>query len=318
MDLAEAARKRTLAKTFVNPRARTLLDPTLPGLTPAAPEDAAALASPPLWRKLDRALRYDSVLLAGPASEIAALLAHLASSPDFQLVHLDNWGALFVREAPATYRPPTAKDTANALTGDTDRGLYLAQMALMLEAVSQPAAAKEYSRAALKLAPEEPLVHVCAAALALGRKNYPESIARAEEALALDPDNLAALEIEIRALSAARMNDAAWQAATRLKSLAPQDMNILFLHARMAAAAHAYSAEQESLERLITLAEKRKLTPTDYRVYLGQSFARQGLARPALLQLELALKDPAISAEQRADIETAVETVRAHAGELAP
>ncbi len=85
----------------------------------------------------------------------------------------------------------------------------------------------------------------------------------------------------------------------------------------MASDAHAYSAEQDSLERLIRLAEKQNLPTTDYRVYLGQCFAHMGLARPALQQLELALKDPSLSAQQRLDLTTAAATVRARAGALA-
>lgn len=316
-ELSRAAQERKLAKIFVNPRARALFAREPLALAPATSQDAAALASPPLWRKLDREQRFDAVLLAGPAAEVAPLLGHLANSPDFQLVHLDNWGALFLRGAPAAYRAPDPEKFKKQIPSDTDRGIYLAQMALMLEAAGQPAAAKEFTADALADAPNAAPVHVCAAALALGRGNYPDSIKHAEDALKLQPGDTAALEIEARALADAKMNDSAWQVATKLKSLAPDDMNALFLHARLAGAAHAYSAEQDSLERLIELAQKNSLSPTDYRVYLGQCFARQGLARPALQQLELALKDPALSKQQRADLETAVETVRSQAGALA-
>jgi uncharacterized protein (DUF736 family) len=94
-------------------------------------------------------------------------------------------------------------------------------------------------------------------------------------------------------------------------------MNILFLHAQIASAAHAYGDEQDSLLKLVALAEKQNLRATDYRVYLGQSYAHTGLARQALEQLELALKDPSLSAPQRADLTTAAATVRARAGALA-
>jgi tetratricopeptide (TPR) repeat protein len=316
-ELADAAKACSLTKIFVNPRARELLAKEKLAFAPADPQDAAALSSPSLWRKLDRMQRFDSVLLAGPSAEVATLLDHLADSPDFRLVHVDNWGALFVRGLPAAYQPPGVRGVAKIISKDEDRGIYLAQMALMLDAAGQVSSAREYLSAALAAAPNEAAVHICAAAQALNRKHYPDALKHAERALDLKPKDATALEIEARALSDAGARDAAWQVATELKSLAPEDMNILFLHARLASAAHAYSAEQDSLERLIDLAGRHGLSPTDYRVYLGQCFAHQGLARPALKQLELALKDPSISRKQREDITTAAETVRSQAGELA-
>ena len=315
-ELADEAAKHDLKKIFANPRARALLSDRELDLVPPTPQDAAVLQSPSLWRKLDRAQRFDAVLLAGPASELLPLLDHLAHSPDFQLARLDNWGALFVRGPAQPWTPPDLHEAVKEIPTAKDRGIYLAQMALMLDATGQPAAARDYLAAAQEAAPDEPIVQVCAGAQALARNRYPQALQHAERALALHPHDPSALEIEARTFAAAGAPDQAWRAATELKTLAPDDMNILFLHARLASTAHAYGAEQNSLERLIALAEKQNLSPTDYRVYLGQCYARQGLARPALQQLELALKDPAISAAQRADLTTAVETVRAHAGNL--
>jgi hypothetical protein len=316
-ELAKTAKGEKFQNAFANPRARALLAGSVPELAPATPQDAAALASPSLWRKLDRARRFDAVLLAGPAAELAPLLGHLAASPDFRLVRVDNWGALFVRGLPANYRPLPARDAAKNFASSADRGLYLAQTALMLEAVGQPSAARQYLDAAQEAAPRDAGVQTCIAALELSRKHYADAIEHAQAARKTDPANLAAMEIEARAFAAAGAKDQAWIVATEIKSRAGDDMNLLFLHARLASAAHAYAAEQDSLERLVRLAEQRNLSATDYRVYLGQCFARQGLARPALRELELALKDPTISARQREDLTAAVETVRARAGELA-
>lgn len=317
-ELAAAAKKESPSNIFANPRAHTLLGGVQISLAVPDPQDAAALTDPSLWRRLDRKQRFGAVLLAGPAAEFAPLLNHLAQSPDFRLVHVDNWGALFIRALPATYRPPSATDAAKEIASAEDRGLYLAQMALMLEGVGQSSAAREYLTTAIKVAPKESGVRTCAAAIELSRKHYADAIKQAQEARKLDGDDLSAMEIEARAFAAAGANDEAWRVATELKSRSPDDMSILFLHARLAQAAHAYAAEQESLERLIELAQQRKLSATDYHVYLGQCFARQGLARPALKELELALADPTISKQQRDDLTSAVEMVRERAGELAP
>jgi len=311
--LAQDVAGRKLTKIFVNPEARAFFA-KLP-LAPASPKDAAAGQSAAVWRQLDRAQRFDAVLLAGPAGAFLPLAQHLAESPDFRLARVDNWGLLFVRGATAPYAQPAVD--AETFSSAEERGIYLSQMALLLDAAGQVAAARDFMTAALVAAPNEPSVATRAAALALSRKRYPEALAQVERALAKAPHDAAALEVEARVLSAAGDKEGAWAVAEELKSRAgDRDMNALFLHARLANTAHAYQAEAESLERLIALAEKQGLSATDYRVYLGQCYAKQGLARPAVEQFQRALEDSTLSATQRADITTALETVRARAGSL--
>ncbi len=317
LELARNAASRGLKNIFANPRAQALLRDQPLAFAPADPKTAAALQAPALWRRLDRQHRYDAVLLAGPAGEFQPLLRHLIDSPDFRLVRVDHWGVLFVRGAPAAYTPPTPGSIGREFSRAADRGACLAHMALMLEAVGEVSAARAYSAAALEAAPKEAAVHVAAAALALARKDYPPAMEQAQQALALDPRDLGALEIAARTFAASGATEQAWTVASALKSRAPSDdMNVLFLHARIANSAHDYGGEQDSLERLITLAERQGLPASDYRVYLGQSYARQGLPRPALAQLELAARDPNLTPQQRANLATAIATVRERAGVL--
>lgn len=318
-ELANAARQSGAKNIFTNPRARTLFDERAGhlSLAPATPQDAAAALAPKAWRRLDREKRFDGVLLAGPVTEFQPLLTHLVDSPDFRLVRVDNWGALFVRGEPTSYRAPDPGDVPHDFPRASERGGYLARTALMLQAAGQDAAARAYADSAIEAAPKEAIVHVGAAALALSRKDYAQAIAESQRAFALDPHDLGALEITARTLAAAGAPDQAWAVAGELKSRAdPNDMNVLFLHAQLANAAHAYEAEQDSLERLVKLAEAEGLPTVDYRVYLGQCYAHQGLARPALEQLELAAKTPDLTAKQRADLDTAITTVRSRAGAL--
>ena len=315
-ELVKAASSQGLKKIFVNPGARPVFQNAIAALAPASPGDAMAVQAPTLWRKLDRARRFDAVLLAGPTGEFQPLLTHLAESPDFRLERVDNWGVLFVRGTPAPYVPPDIGSLPK-FPDEKQRGVFLAEMALMLDASGATSTASEFMKAAMDCAPEEPVVLVRAAALALARKRHAEALKYAGRALELHPHDLDALQIEARAYAALGAAARAWEIATELKSLAPSDdMNVLFLHARMASEAHAYAAEADSLDSLIQLAEKKGLPTTDYRVYLGQCYAHQGMARPALEQFELALKDPSISAEQRADLTTAAATVRSRAGAL--
>lgn len=313
--LVLAAAERRLDKIFLNPRARAeLAGASAASFAPATPEDAAAALAPKTWRRLDRAHRYGAVLLAGPLGEYQPLLAHLATSPDFRLVALTPAGALFARGGGEPFPVPAAKDQRF----DRDRGLSLARLALLLDTVGERRAARDHAEAALEEAPNDPNVRVGVAALAYAQKDYPRAMAEAQQALTLRSKDRGALEVMARTLAVTGNADAAWQVGTELKALAPaDDLNVLFLHARLANAARAFSAEQDSLERLIALAEKARLPTSDFRVYLGQCYARQGLARPALEQLELAAKDPNLSSEQRSDLATAIATVRSRAGNFA-
>lgn len=312
--LAKEAGERDRKNLFANPRARASL-PDVDRFAPSTPEDAAAAANPRIWRRLDRARRYDGVLLAGPLAEIQPLLAHLASSPDFRLVDLTPAGVLFTRESATPFGPRPPAEVAR--NDGAARGLALVRMALLLDAAGDWRAARDYAATARTAAPRDADVAVGLAVLAYAQKDYPRAMAEAGRGMEIRPDDLGALEVMARTLAVTGNTDAAWEIATELKSRAnPEDMNVLFLHARLANAARAFSAEQDSLERLIALAEKAGLPSGDYRVYLGQCYARLGLARPALEQLETAARDPNLSAEQRADLDTAIATVRARAGTL--
>lgn len=311
--LVTAAGELRLKNVFVNPSAR----PAMGGadLAVAAPDDDTASRDASAWRKLDRDRRFDGVLLAGPLVEFRPLLAHLVESPDFRLVRVDHWGFLFTRQRPVPYEPPPSESII--ASSDEIRADIASQTAIHLNEAGLPRAASNYMDAALKSAPDYALVRARAAALALARNRHREAIEQADAALALDPHQITALEVKARALAAVGAADAAWQVAEQLRTAAPaDDMNVLYLHARLANTATAYSREQDSLERLVKLAESRNLPSATYRVHLGQCYARQGLARPALEQLEKAAREPGLTDTQKADIETAIAAARQHAGDL--
>ncbi len=316
-DLLREVSGRHLTRLFVNPAAPDEVKKS--GRIPLAadPDDLVAVRDPAAWRRLDRIHRYDGVLLIGSTAEFAPLLSHLATAPDFRLVRVDNWGALFARASHAPFEAPDYRALEKTFTLAADRSAYFASMAVLLDAAGLPAEADECVGVAVDCAPENAPGWIAKAAVALRRRQYPLSIQNAEKALRLEKNSLPALEIEVQALVALHATDAAWRVAKILKSAAPpDDRNVLFLHARVANAAHAYEDEQRSLEALVSLAKARGTPATDYRIYLGQCYARQGLARPALEQFDLASKDSGLTADQRADIATALQSVRSRAGKL--
>ena len=64
------------------------------------------------------------------------------------------------------------------------------------------------------------------------------------------------------------------------------------------------------LEQLVALTEARAADSSFYRLYLGQSYAKQGLTRPALRELEKAAAAPGISAQQRSELEDEIKRIR--------
>jgi len=110
------------------------------------------------------------------------------------------------------------------------------------------------------------------------------------------------------------MNDEAYAASNRVVELAPGDAGALWLAARAANAARAFQSEAALLEKLIALTTGRGGDAGFYHLYLGQSYAKQGLARPALRSLEKAAAAPGLSDEQRREIEREINDLRASPG----
>lgn len=316
-ELVAAARDLGLKNLFANPAAQAPLEKLDAPKITLDPADAAASRDPSVWRRLDRTHRYGGVLLAGPTAEFSALLSHLAGSPDFRIARVDNWGVLLARGGGPAFVPPDPKTLEESLPDSALRATYLAQMAAMLDAAGVVAAAREFAAAAIGAAPSAADGYVATATIALRHRRYSDAVENAEKALKIDPKNLTALEVEVQTLVALNATDAAWRVARRLRDVASaDDLNALFLHARVANAAQAYSDEQASLEALVAAAEKRGVPSTDYRIYLGQCYARQGLARPALEQFEILSKAKNLTDQQRADIATALQSIRSRAGAL--
>ncbi|MGC1479434.1 MAG: hypothetical protein WA771_02935 [Chthoniobacterales bacterium] len=313
LDLWES--RPTDSKTFLNPAAALALAESTDFVTHPTSDEMAALQDPGAWRRLDRRHRYDAVLLAGQPAETATLARHLAVSPDFRLERVDNWGFLFLRGLPSPVTPPPAKDIAADLPHPEDRAALIAATAVNLDIIGEFSAARELLAAARELAPEAPAVLVCAATIDLQHERYSSAVSSASQALDLTPESIPALQIAAQSFAAVGAHDQAWRVAERLIDVAPpNDIQTLFLHAQLASNARAFSREQESLERLIEITEDAGRSATSYHVYLGQSFARQGLPRPAVKHFEAALADPDLDSSQRTDLEGTVKNIRDKTG----
>lgn len=300
---------------FVNPGAAAALERVDEHVDPQPVSAEAILEDPSAWRRLDRQKRFGGALLAGQPTEIRTLAQHLCQSPDFRLERVDNWGFLFSRKPPLPYHPPSPPSVVPDLVDPELRSDYLSAVAVNLDTVGEFEAAREYLSAAEALDPDSPLVLVREAYIDLHHRRHAAAVAAASEALELDPDSAPALKIAAQSFAAVGATDRAWQVAERLLEVSGSaDPRILFLHARLASDAHAYSREQDSLEKLVSITEAAGRSATSFRVYLGQSFARQSLPRPALEQFQTALQDPDLGPSQRADLKSTVANIREKTG----
>lgn len=300
---------------YANPTALPLIQPLTPNAKWLPIAEAHAVVSDPVkWRQLDQTKSFDAVLLNGRLSEYAPLLQHFLTSPDWSLAFVDNFGIVFTRGA-KPWEPPAADELAKRFANPRDAALYLSQTALTLSIAGKNGEAIRYFEAAEKLAPAEAEIFARKAVFFNSRSRLGDAVAAADEALAINPDLLSAVQIKALAQLSAQQPETAWKTAMRLPELAPEDPYSLFIYARCANAVHAYSAETDTLEKVIALSQKQGMRVTNYQIFLGQAYAHRGLSKQAMDQLKQASLDPANTPEQKKEIEQTVALIQAQIGE---
>ena len=301
---------------YVNPQGLPLARFSGPLPTRHQSVEAPGLAREPrLWRAQDRVARYRAVWLLGDKSDYAPLARHLGESPDWRLAAVDATGLLFLRGRRAEeFATEPVQQMARGFVGAANRSSFLAGSALACLAAQFLPEAGELSRASVR---KSDLSSDSAAARALvlvGLGEINAALQQSERATALAPRSPAAWQALAECLLHAGRADDAYAAAQRAAELAPGDTGALWLAARAANAANAYQSEAEIMERLVALTEGRGGDAGFYQLYLGQSYARQGLARPALRALEKAAAAPGLSEEQRTELQEEISRVRQNAG----
>ena len=269
---------------------------------------------PSLWRAADRGARYRAVWLLGEKSDYAPLARHLGESPDWRLAAADAIGLLFVREPRAAeFATEPAQDFAAAnMTGGASRSAFLGGTALACLAANAIPEAGELSALAVRRSDLSSRAAAARALVLVSLGQPREAVAESERAISLNPASAEAWQIRAETLLHAGLADDAYAAAERAVRLAPGDAGALWLAARSANAARALQTEAALLEELIALTTARGGDAAFYHFYLGQSYARQGLARPALRSLQIAAEAPGLTAEQRRELEEEITTLRAN------
>ncbi|MFM8232295.1 MAG: hypothetical protein ACKOAL_13860, partial [Chthoniobacterales bacterium] len=297
---------------YINPQGLALarFGGALPSRSPEG-EDLRLAREPKLWRAQDRKARYRAVWLLGEKSDYAPLARHLGESPDWRLAAVDAIGLLFVR-APREREFPTepAQQLSRGLIGAANRSRFLADAALASLAAQALPEADELSRAAVRRSDMSSHVAAARALVLISIVQIVQALEQSERGVALTPDSAGAWQARAETLLHAGCVDEAYAAGQRASDLAPGDEGALWLAARTANAARALQSEAEILERLIALTEGRGGDASFYELYLGQSYAKQGLARPALRYLQKAADAPGLSDEQRAELQEEIKRVR--------
>lgn len=309
--LLEAAQK-VGGRVFYNPSAVWSVATFAPQLLDKAlsqRQRAELVQLPVLWRKEDRAKPWTAVVLASYLSEARPLIEYLLVSPDWYLASADNQGLLFLRGTGQDFSPPPP-EKAPPFALPEERAVFLAQAALSFEAVDLKTDARAYMDEALEIAPENFEVLVRAASLASSHGRWARARSLTERALRVNSGSTQAEYLYAVSLLETGALDKAFALADRLARSHPRDSTILLLHARIAHAVHDYSAEIDSLQKLLAIAAANHISPVRIHVYLGQAWAQKGFANQALEHYRAALQGQLTPNEER-DIREAISTIEA-------
>lgn len=291
-------------KISTNPAGAALLsDAGKTGIEPfALPIDPSG------WRRLDRAKRFERVILLGAVSEYTLLLQHLMDSPDWTLSGVDGWGFVFQRggNSPFAVPPPSS---IGAGWNPRERAEWLARYAANLAAIGYFAEAAAFTGEARKADADSAMPWAVDAVLYFRQKRYEEALKASEKALSKDHRLLMARQMKVSSLLELQKFEDAYRAAENLVETSA-DFYSLTLGARVAHSVHAYETESGWLERAIAISEKQNGSTGGLHILLGQAYAKQGFAPQSIEAFETALKSPDLTDEQRKEVEAILETVR--------
>jgi tetratricopeptide (TPR) repeat protein len=308
LELVNRARAQEAAKVFANRSALTHLLLLAPNLARnVSPADSLSLSTNAAqWREGLRRAKWNTVVLAGPLPEYRPLLDHLIGSPDWHLATITNQGFLFlqgsgfpIRPLDATFRLDTAQDTA----------VYLAQISACYDALRRTADARTSLERALELAPDSITVLSHGATFAAAHKRWQDAIDYSERALAEDRRLVHPKLIQALAFLETGEAIKAQEVVDQALLQAPNDPYTLFLSARIRRSLKDYVKEAESLEKVVAITQNAGIPTANYRIYLGQAYARQSLAGPALQNYRAALNSGQLDSKQVEEVEDAIKSI---------
>ncbi len=312
----EAVRQFGGDSIYFNPAVRGVVEKATPAAVSAPGPQAArfpdAPINVPVFRQLDRKLRFDSVVLGGDPALFFPLLQHLRETGDWTLVYVSDLLMIFQRLPEkawtAAHLAPIEEKIAS-LPADQRAEVYL-RLAGQLQALRELDRSKPLIDEAIALAPESALAQVQLARYHAQKRDLPKALRAVENALAKDRKAADALFLKAQILLSLGKGAEAYPVSKRLLSASPEDPQVLYLHAKIAHEVRALTEEREVLEKLVKLAAAAGQPTATYRVYLGQAYSANGEPEKAFQQFDVALKTDELPPDQRKFAEEAHERLR--------
>lgn len=268
--------------------------------------------NPKAWRALNREKRFDAVLLLDDPAAYKPLLTHLQESPDWVLSHVDATSILFRRAPRKAWTPDdlVPLKTVFETHSRQEQVLFRVQTAHRLIALNDMTAARALLDEAIKIDGKSAPAWAELSFWHASQGQWSGAVVAADQAYAFDPNYTPAVTAKANAYFAqGRFNDAL-KLTTQLVEKFPDNGPTLYLHAKVARAAHAYTQEIKVLKKIIELAETNSLPTGTWRVYLGQALASTGQASAALKEFETALSDSTLHDHERAFATKAIQRLK--------
>jgi tetratricopeptide (TPR) repeat protein len=260
------------------------------------------------WRAEDRKDPFSGIVFAGADVRASPFLEMVRSMPGWSLAKVDNHGLFFVRES--TVSEPANRDLAKEKFAEVDtQALYLAQAAMIQQAIGQPEKARELFSDAFEISQTNPHVLVLSAHFAASEGRWADTLEAVRSVLKKNPWSIQARYLEALALFESGSLSKAVEKSHALAESRPNDSAILGLQARVAAQNNDPATEIAALEKLVSLAKRRGQPAGDFHALLGQAWARRGFPDQAMANYQAAL-DANPPADVRKQIEESMEVIR--------
>jgi len=299
--------KSDRGRVFMNPSARPYVAPFAPTLLDRSLTEkmAATLASSPeKWRAENRSRPFSSILISGRGFEAKPLIQHLLDSPDWYLARVDNQGLLFLPGE----RPDLAGSPVPDFGSPRERAMYLAQYALNLELAGFRTLATTSMDEARSLAGKDYEVLFRASSLSASQSQWERARKQAAAAAKARPGAYEANYLLALSLLETRAYDKAFECTSGLARKYPGNPGVLMLHARAARAAHDFSEETKTLDRLLQMAKDSNAPTARIHIFLAQSWAQRGFPEQAIAHYQSALSEE-LSKEEASDVRAALTAI---------
>ncbi|MCE9612117.1 MAG: hypothetical protein K8R23_18110 [Chthoniobacter sp.] len=286
------------------------------GVTKRTQAFAQAVLAPQLFRQLDREQRFEALLLVGDASQYRGLLDHLAETKDWSLSYVDNWGMIFRRGGVRAWKMEDLQPVRArfARSGARDRAMFLAQTGVKLAAAREFNTGRQLLDEAVQVDRNLPDAWSGLASYYLQRAEYGEALKAVDRALEIEQEHLPALATKSLLLFGTRRFAEAYEISSKVIARLPDDPNLLFYHAKISHEAHAYQAEIEALQKLISRADDEERPVSGYQLYLAQAYTAAGEAKSAIDAFMNVLNDPDLPQDQRDFARESIVRIKQRAG----